>query len=152
LTQLANISYVWSVINGVIISGQGTSAVEVKWNKLGNGSVSVIGTNTYFCIDTTSLNVTITSNSGIDKLEMANNFFIYPNPNNGDFIIKLESNRKSSSIISLYNMLGQEVWSNAHELSMGENEISLNTNLSAGMYVLKIHSDSEELIKQVVIR
>ncbi len=152
LTQLANISYVWSVINGVIISGQGTSAVEVKWNKLGNGSVSVIGTNTYFCIDTTSLNVTITSNSGIDKLEMANNFFIYPNPNNGDFIIKLESNRKSSSKFSLYNMLGQEVWSNAHELSMGENEISLNTNLSAGMYVLKIHSDSEELIKQVVIR
>lgn len=152
LTQLANISYVWSVINGVIVSGQGTSAVDVKWNSLGNGTISVIGTNNFFCIDTTSLDVTITSNSGIDKHEMANNFNIFPNPNHGDFIIKLESNRKSSSIISLYNMLGQEVWNNAYELAIGENEIPLSTKLSAGLYVLKIHSDSEELIKQVVIR
>ncbi len=152
LTQLANISYVWSTINGAIVSGQGTSAVEVKWNSLGNGSVSVIGTNTYFCIDTASLDVTITSNSGFDKHDAGNNFSIYPNPNHGDFIIKLESNRKSSSKFSLYNMLGQEVWSNACELAIGEIEIPINTNLSAGMYVLKIHSDSEELIKQVVIR
>ena len=152
LTQLANISYVWSAINGVIVSGQGTSSVDIKWSSLGNGSVNVIGTNTYFCIDTTSLDVTITSNSGIDKHEIGNNFSIYPNPNNGDFIIKLESNRKSSSIISLYNMLGQVVWSNAYELSMGDNEIPISTKLSAGMYVLKTHSDLEELIKQVVIR
>ena len=49
-------------------------------------------------------------------------------------------------------MLGQEVWSNAYELSMGENEIPIYTKLSAGMYVLKIHSEAEGMIKQVVIR
>jgi hypothetical protein len=152
LTQLANISYVWSVINGVIVSGQGTSAVDVKWSSLGNGSISVIGTNTFFCIDTTTLDVTITGNSGINKRKGDNNFSIYPNPNNGDFMIKLESNKNSSSNVSLYNMLGQVFWSNIYELSMGENEIPISTKLRPGMYVLKIHSESEELIEQVMIR
>jgi hypothetical protein len=112
----------------------------------------VIGTNTFFCIDTTTLYVTITSNSGINKRKGDNNFSIYPNPNNGDFMIKLESNKNSSSNVSLYNMLGQVFWSNIYELSMGENEIPISTKLRPGMYVLKIHSESEELIEQVMIR
>lgn len=152
VTQQLNSTYIWSAINGIIINGQGTNAVNVQWQNGGVGNISVIGINQFQCRDTANLQVSIVNNVGLAESLASKQFQVYPNPNLGDFIIKLESNRKSSSIISLYNMLGQEVWSNAYELSMGENEIPIYTKLSAGMYVLKIHSEAEGMIKQVVIR
>lgn len=152
VTQQLNSTYIWSVNNGNILNGQGTNAVNVQWTNGGKGIISVIGINQFQCIDTANLQVSIVNNVGIIESHISKQFQVNPNPNNGDFVIKLESSRKSSSNISLYNMLGQEVWSNSYEVPMGENEIPISTKLSAGMYVLKIHSESEELMKQIVIR
>ena len=43
-------AYNWTVNNGVIVSGQGTNAVDVLWGAEGTGSISVQETNTDGCI------------------------------------------------------------------------------------------------------
>lgn len=52
-------TFIWSVNGGQIISGQSTNSVNVKWNGAGQGSLSVIQTNTTGCKDTVAYNVTI---------------------------------------------------------------------------------------------
>ena len=47
----------WSVLGGIINSGNGTNSVNINWQTPGFDSLSVIETNTYGCKDTQSVNV-----------------------------------------------------------------------------------------------
>lgn len=43
-------TYAWTITNGTIVSGQGTSSIEVAWNvQPGNGSLNVVETNSIAC-------------------------------------------------------------------------------------------------------
>ena len=50
-------NYLWTVVNGEIISGQGTSNVEVIWNLDTIGSISVIASNSACSTNIQSLNI-----------------------------------------------------------------------------------------------
>ena len=152
VTQLANLSYIWTAVNGSIVNGQGTSSVDVKWTNLGNGSINLIGTNPFYCIDTTSIDVNISEISGIENSDLVDKMSVYPNPNNGQFTIKLNSLRKSEISFSLYNLLGQEVWTEKHLISFGSHEFNIDSKLNTGIYLLKIESDSERIIRTLVIK
>jgi hypothetical protein len=52
-------NYVWNIINGTIISGQGTSTVSVIWNVATEGSLSVTAFNDECSTETQMLNITI---------------------------------------------------------------------------------------------
>ncbi|MEM7037132.1 MAG: hypothetical protein AAF570_09155, partial [Bacteroidota bacterium] len=43
--------YTWSVANGVLISGQGTPQIDVLWNNLGPGQISLTITNGLGCME-----------------------------------------------------------------------------------------------------
>ncbi|HNL07924.1 MAG TPA: hypothetical protein PKH93_10150, partial [Chitinophagales bacterium] len=44
VTAVAGSTYVWSVVGGVIVSGQGTNQISVQWNNGTVGTVSVTQT------------------------------------------------------------------------------------------------------------
>lgn len=52
-------TYLWKVTNGIVVSGQGTNAVNVKWLTPGMGMVKVITTSTAGYIDSNLVNVTV---------------------------------------------------------------------------------------------
>ncbi len=52
-------NYEWSVINGEIIDGQGTSTITVEWQVTNNGSVSCVNFNDTCKTEITTLNVTL---------------------------------------------------------------------------------------------
>lgn len=53
-------TYVWSVTNGIITSGQGTNRVRVFWNNAGTGTISVTETNpTFSCPTQNSRTITV---------------------------------------------------------------------------------------------
>lgn len=52
-------TFVWSVTNGTIISGQGTGSISVRWGTAGVGAVTLRQINTSGCDSTKTMDITI---------------------------------------------------------------------------------------------
>jgi len=73
-------------------------------------------------------------------------FYLYPNPNSGEFIVKGEM-LKVNSIIEVYNILGAKIYSN--ELSTFNSQLSIDlSNNASGIYLYRIITNNGELIKE----
>jgi hypothetical protein len=87
------------------------------------------------CID-------ITSTTGVDNITSASpEINIYPNPNNGEFTI---SGISSKSIVEVYNILGEKVYS---QPSVFNSQLSLNiSNQPGGIYLYRVIGEDGSLI------
>jgi hypothetical protein len=67
---------------------------------------------------------------------------VYPNPTFDGFItLKLKNEKSSDIMITIYNQLGQIVEKRVlGRFDVGEYEINLQTNLSAGIYILQVNT------------
>ena len=63
VSQQANSTFNWAATNGVVLSGQGTNSVDIRWVAEGNGKVTLVVTNTSGCRDTSNLNVMVVLNT-----------------------------------------------------------------------------------------
>lgn len=70
---------------------------------------------------------------------------VYPNPNNGNFIVK--SHNQNRANISIYNALGQEIYITS---ALPSNLFEIN-NLSQGSYILLIKSENSIIRKQIQV-
>jgi hypothetical protein len=151
VAQQLNHTYLWSVTNGIVVAGQGTNAVTVQWIGFGAGKIQAVVSNPQGCNDTTALTLSVT-NVGISEIQNIHNLQVYPNPNSGAFTIKVNLSKAAHTQISLLNMLGQEVWAESKQLIAGEQEMELNTNLAAGVYMLRFANEVGQVIKSVVVK
>ncbi|HOZ51286.1 MAG TPA: zinc-dependent metalloprotease, partial [Chitinophagaceae bacterium] len=71
---------------------------------------------------------------------------IYPNPSQGEFDIHLSLNKEIGKI-EIVNSVGQIVY----EDIIGSNKTHLNTNLSQGVYFVKIQVDNKQIVKKIII-
>lgn len=62
---------------------------------------------------------------------------VYPNPSNGEFGIQLDA-LKSAGTISIYNTVGQLVYSEA--VTAGTSTIEINSGLRTGQYILSVET------------
>ncbi|MBP9151748.1 MAG: T9SS type A sorting domain-containing protein [Flavobacteriales bacterium] len=85
-------------------------------------------------LDASTLTASIEANFSETK-----NNFVYPNPNNGDFKIRLNTTKGLK--ISVYDTLGQCCFAKAYSNWNESNKLTLN-NLSDGLYVLKMEFDT----------
>ncbi len=74
---------------------------------------------------------------------------IYPNPAVNEINIHFTENQNVESI-SIYDVLGKRVFTKKIEAS--ESKITLNPNLSKGVYFLKIESDKGMLSEKIIIK
>ncbi|HXB13000.1 MAG TPA: choice-of-anchor tandem repeat GloVer-containing protein, partial [Bacteroidia bacterium] len=74
------------------------------------------------------------------------NINIYPNPNNGQFIIQSSAINHPSSI-EVYNVLGEKVYASQPLNSKGTTEVNLSS-LANGIYVYNIITEDGSLLKQ----
>jgi|688.fasta_scaffold00363_19 hypothetical protein len=106
---------------------------------------TVIGTAVNGCTAQATVLQTVNSCVGLtDNLQEIEHINLFPNPNNGEFTIKL--NNKASVII--FNMLGEIVY-NA-KLSEGSTKINLS-NLAKGTYIVNARFDDKlEVFKTII--
>ncbi len=137
-------TYQWTITNGVISAGQGTSTVTVLWASTGLGSLSVQETTQANCTsDVISIDVVVIPTSISEETEAV--LAVYPNP------VQNEINIRSTlqAIGSNYTLLDGA----GKLVSNGNINSTLTTihasTLAAGTYVLRVGETFEQTIQVV---
>ncbi|MCC6186316.1 MAG: T9SS type A sorting domain-containing protein [Chitinophagaceae bacterium] len=103
----------------------------------------------------TSYRVSLTTSDGctapvgIKEIAAAQNFNIYPNPNNGTFSIEAINNSNTKTAISLYNQLGAKV-----QQYKDVQNFPFKIDMSAmpeGLYFIKLDNGNEIITKKILI-
>ncbi len=82
--------------------------------------------------------------TGINTIKNNASVKLYPNPNNGQFILHVSSGSGASSI-EIYNMLGEMVYSATLVQGQSDNAINISSR-PPGMYLYRVLSDTGALI------
>jgi hypothetical protein len=132
----------YNVSTGIILGENGAS-----YSPITSGSYYVIMTDAFGCASDTS-NVIQYSTTTITSTNFENNFKIYPNPNNGLFVIEL--NELNSYNVALYNSLGQKV---QEERISGNNMSQINCQaLPEGLYFIMLSSAEQTIFQKMIIK
>ena len=94
---------------------------------------------------------TFTTAPRLEDTEVENSFRIFPNPNNGSFMLELPA-LFTESLISIYNITGQLVYSS--NLAASQNPSSqkiLLKNISDGLYEVVLTNEIQRLTQRLII-
>lgn len=131
-------SYLWS-------TGATTQTIYIK--STGTYYVNVIDINGCSGSDT----LTVTFNTDINDLVNNCNIFIYPNPNNGKFSVVINSNKTQSVVLELYDINARVIYKK-HIYGLTTFNQSLDiSELSKGIYYLRVKTNDNVEVKKVVI-
>ncbi len=142
-----NVDYNWS-------TGEITKTIEVDINGIEIGDTKTIGitvSNEYGCMAEDDVNITFKDCTGIGELAEQVTLSVYPNPNNGQFTLTLQSNEPQSVNITLLNILG-EVMEDSGNISIDgifTKGYDLE-NLDAGIYFIRVNGDKGFLIQRII--
>ena len=144
------ITYMWTIMNGTINSGQGTSSVNVSWTNNGVGSIQVEVSNPQNCSETNQMNVLIGS-TGINEMTQIQNLQIFPNPNNGNFIVSAGIIQEGTYSVQIFNTLGELIYKLSAGLKSGKNDLEIKLPRASGVYFLKLTNAHSQQVKKFVI-
>lgn len=154
VSSIPGLNYQWSVSNGQILTGQGTSSITVMWTNTGPQSVSVQGISNSGCSgDTTDLDVMVFQSTGIKELPMGLSWNIFPNPASNQIQIDFTSKKQSSFSVLLIDRLGRKV-KELHAASSANQPFQKTwkvSDLSEGMYQVLLQIDGNTYSKKLII-
>jgi hypothetical protein len=106
------------------------------------GYYVIVGGETSFTINSTVNWIgTITVNIATGVGELSNTsvteLIAFPNPTNGDFKIKFNSNKEKSDVV-IYDIQGRLVFQNKDERTIGKNELVISNEFASGIYIVKV--------------
>jgi hypothetical protein len=139
--------YQWS-LNGAAITGATNQTFTVI--QIGNYTVTVTGQNG---CTATSNPFRIDSLLGIDAPFQAEGIDLYPDPNDGKFVVSVRNENPVAVDITVFNTLGQVVERLRHEHVSGSfrREIDL-AGRPAGMYIVHVRTESGNLFRKMCKR
>lgn len=80
---------------------------------------------------------------------VVNEFIVFPNPSNGNFLIRISDEWQEMTTVIVYSVTGERMF----EADYAERTISLQlSNLSSGTYILHVKSGEQEIIDKLVIQ
>lgn len=128
-------SYAWSLSNGTINSGQGTSGINVTWGT-GAGNASVIASNACGNSTARTLFYTPTCREGLFTSNQKS-FSIFPNPSFGSFQLNFE-HTGGNYAVRIMNMNGQLVYQETQTGDSGFIQHIVNLNdIKPGVYIVE---------------
>jgi hypothetical protein len=138
LTASGATSYTWSTTE---------TTASISPSPTVTTQYTVTGTDGNNCMNNDTLSIIVQNcTTGIDKLSNnVDQITVYPNPNNGTFVITTTENTKT---ILITDILGNEL------LSINPNGTTTSVNLTAqpnGIYFVKVISNGTPIIKRIII-
>jgi len=89
---------------------------------------------------------------GIDDNTLSSKVSVSPNPNTGDFTIKIDADIFNPVNIRILNSLGKTVYS-ADNIKLVNNKIiSVNVDVDGGLYYLHIENENHSIVKKIIVQ
>lgn len=143
LTSSPANAYQWQ-LNAVDIPG----ATNQSYTVLQSGSYTVVISDSNGCVNSTTLEVTI---SGTEDINDASVIFIYPNPSKGIFTLDIPQ-VLPGGFIEIFNAVGLVVYSNEESDTQKELKQDIDlTNQPSGMYMLRVNRESKIFYEKILI-
>ena len=99
-----------------------------------------------------SLTMTICSEQPLSVNEFsASEFSIFPNPNNGEFTIKLNSNSGNDIKVDVLDIRGRRIFNNVYTNTGDFNETISLDNVQSGMYLVTVNDGNNEITKRIIV-
>lgn len=122
-----------------------------------NGGIAGLGIHNYSvtittpegCIATDNINVMVNPCTSIDNENSDMGVEVYPNPTNGIVNLSIAGNNSNSLEINIFDIAGKVVISKTHEPSTENVKIDMS-ELTDGIYFVKIYNGSEIIVKKIV--
>jgi hypothetical protein len=95
----------------------------------------------------------ITTKVQLPQGKTISNVSAFPNPSNNKTLVSFDSTLEQTVFFEVKNVLGKSVYKQKHIAISGLNEINFQKeNLTAGMYIYSIQTDTEIVSKRLVIK
>jgi len=119
--------------------------IKLRFNMVADGGVEYDG----FYFDDITVKIVNAAGVGISQtIAQENELHLYPNPNNGSFVVSFIGSAPSTSVITVTNVLGEVVLSQ-NNLKM-TNEINLQ-NIAKGTYFIKVQTTDKTYIRKMLV-
>jgi len=109
----------------------------------------------FFAGDTGTLNdwsITICSEQPLSVDEFSqDSFAIFPNPNNGEFTIKLNSNSGNDIEVDVFDIRGRKIFNNSYTNTGDFNETVNLNNVQSGMYLVTVNDGNNKITKRIIV-
>jgi len=79
------------------------------------------------------------------------NFSLFPNPNKGEFTVKLNSSSNEAVQIGVYDIRGRQVFKESYGNSSSFNQVIKLNQVQAGMYLVTISDGSRKTTKKIIV-
>ncbi len=150
-------SYLWDLspeTAGTITGTQNTGMIEWNESYLGMAEVSVkamneCGQSEYSEVFEVTVDNTVSIQEKLNDLGIQ----VYPNPNNGTFVVDMISPNKEKVQISIFSAVGNRIYERSGINFTGKYIHNVNIdNYSEGLYFLQIISGSGKMTRKIIIR
>lgn len=132
-----------AVLNPILMYGApGGQTTDSIFNQCGGSYCSII-TDNNGCVDTACVTVNMTTGI-VNNSSPSSGIVIYPNPSKGIFTMQWSVVRGQWSV-EVYNVLGQQVFSNYQITKLSNYQIDLSAQPN-GIYLYKAESESGNVI------
>ena len=89
------------------------------------------------------------SNADALSLDNEDAVSLYPNPSNGGRFMILLPGSIENAVVSIYDILGRMVYK---KNAQGSNTIQINSQLKAGVYLVRINSNAGSFTKKLIVK
>ncbi len=141
-------TYVWS-------TGETTRTITADTSDYGYGlrTYWVGVTSEFGCYSSDTVNIEFVDCTGIDEFAENVSVNVFPNPNNGEFTISINSILKQNSQIKIVNNSGQVVFERKNILLDGATNLKVKfSNSVSGVYQLFIIGEKGLTSKKIIVR
>jgi subtilisin-like proprotein convertase family protein len=98
-----------------------------------------------------SLNICVQGSLSNQEV-LISDFSIFPNPNNGEFTIKMNSETDENIVVNVYDIRGRSIFQKQYQsTSTFEQNIQLD-NVESGIYLVNVTSGDKQTTKKIVIK
>lgn len=127
-----------SLLNGEMSAGKWKLQVSDTFNEDGGS------------LDEFTLDLCLARPLSIDENSFES-FAVFPNPNNGEFTVKLQSHSGEDIKIDVYDIRGRKLFENRFKNSINFREVIRLNNAPSGMYLISISDGLRTVTKKVLV-